>query len=96
MYGTVARMQLKPGNLEKMQALVKEYETLRVPGHVSTVVFQMDKDSNELYMAVAFASKDEYVANANDPAQNTRYQQMIALLAGEPEWHDGEVVYQMT
>ena len=31
--------------------------------------------------------------NAGSPEQNVRYQQMVALLEGPPEWNDGEIVY---
>jgi hypothetical protein len=95
MYGTVARMQLKPGSLEKMQAHMKQYEGLKVPGHLATFVYQMDQNSNEVYLAVAFDSKESYVKNAQDPSQDARYRQMMEFLAAEPEWHDGEIIYEM-
>ena len=34
-----------------------------------------------------------YQANAASPEQDARYQKLRALLARDPEWHDGEVVY---
>jgi hypothetical protein len=53
----------------------------------------MDNDPNTVMMAVVFDDKASYVANANSPEQNARYQQMVALLEGPPEWHDGEILY---
>jgi hypothetical protein len=53
----------------------------------------MDADANEFYVAVVFSSKEAYVANANSPEQNARFQAMRALLTSDPEWHDGEIVY---
>jgi hypothetical protein len=52
----------------------------------------MDKDPNEIYMAVVFKDKASYVANAEDPKQDERYRRMLQFLAGEPEWHDGEII----
>ena len=94
MYGTIARMQLKPGAEEKMRALMKDFEDLKVPGFQSTTIFQSDRNPTEYYMAVVFDSRDAYMANADSPEQNRRYQQYRELLTTDPEWHDGEVVYR--
>ena len=95
MYGTVARIRVKPGSDDKLRDLMKAYETLSVPGHKSTVLYRMDGNPNEYYLAVVFADKDSYVKNADSPEQDKRYQEMVALLEGEPEWHDGEIIYSM-
>ena len=70
-----------------------EDETLDVPGFVSTTVYRMDSDANQFYMAVVFDDAATYRANAQSPEQDARYQQMVELLEGPPEWHDGEIVY---
>ena len=93
MYGTVARLRLKPGVEEQAIALLHEYETLNIPGFLGEFLYRMDADSNEYYMAVLFASKDAYLANAQSPEQDVRYRQLAALLEREPEWHDGVVAY---
>lgn len=93
MYGTVARMQIKPGMEAKLTELTKAYETLKVPGHVNTIVYRADANANEIFMAVVFDSKEAYRKNADDPAQDARFREMAALLEGEPEWHDGEIIY---
>jgi quinol monooxygenase YgiN len=95
MYGTIARMKLKPGGAEKLGELMKEYEGITIPGSVMTYVYRMDKDPNEFYMSVVFEDKASYVKNADDPAQNERFIKMMEFLEGEPEWHDGEIVFQM-
>ncbi|MGE0569928.1 MAG: hypothetical protein AB7H85_11530 [Dehalococcoidia bacterium] len=46
----------------------------------------------ELIATVTFASEAEYKANADDPGQGTWYQELVALLEGEPHWIDGEVL----
>ena len=57
-------------------------------------LYRMDQDPNEIYMAVTFADRETYHANAQSPEQDARYRKLLALLDGEPEWHDGEVLYQ--
>ena len=93
MYGTVARFRVKPGMEERLQQHMKAYEQLDVPGFLNTMVYRMDSDSNEYYMAVVFDSKESYRRNADDPAQDARYREMLQFMDGEPEWHDGEIVY---
>lgn len=55
----------------------------------------MDANTNEYYLAVAFASKELYFANAENPDVLAIDREMFALLEDEPEWHDGEVVYTL-
>lgn len=92
MYGTIARMQVKPGAEQQLQQLNQDYAKENVPGFLATYVYQSDKDPNEYYLAVLFESKDAYWANARSPEQDARYRQMRDLLAADPEWHDGEIV----
>lgn len=93
MYGTVARMQVKQGAEGQLEQQMREYESLKVPGYVTTYVYRMDADPQTYYIAVVFDSKESYVANARSPEQDARYQQMRALLESDPEWHDGEIVF---
>jgi len=93
MYGTVARMRLKPGMEGPIQEEMRKFEAAKVPGSVATYIYRMDSDPNEYYIAVLFADKAAYRANADSPEQDTRYRNLLTLLEDEPEWHDGEVVY---
>lgn len=91
MYGTIARMRIKPGKLEALRRFGEE-QANRPPGLVFDYVFQSDTDPNELWLAVGFESRDAYVKNAQSPEQAERYAEYRALLDGDPEWHDGEIV----
>ena len=93
MYGTIARMRIKPGMAEAAQAFMRESEARPVPGSVAVYVYQMDADPNEIYMAVVFASKEAYRANADSPEQDAEYRQLLGFLDGPPEWHDGPILF---
>ncbi len=93
MYGTVARLQLKPGMEARLSEEMKTYENLKIDGYVNTIVYRLDGGANEYYMAVVFRDKASYTKNADDPAQDKRFQTFRAFLASDPEWHDGEVIY---
>ena len=93
MYGTVARMRIKPGMESKLQALAKSYEAVNIPGHVSTTVYRLDAGGDEYILSVVFADKASYEKNADSPEQDKRFQDMRALLAADPQWMDGEIIH---
>ena len=91
MYGSIARLHLKPGKDEELRRMGQEMAP-QIPGFVSQQVYRMDADSNELYLVVAFENEQAYRANAESPEQQQRYEQFRALLDADPEWHDGEII----
>lgn len=96
MYGTIARMRVKPGMEERLVQFSRAEEAVGIPGYVASYAYRMDNEPNVYYLAVIFESKETYVANANSPEQDARYHEMLELLDGAPEWHDGEIVYAYT
>jgi hypothetical protein len=93
MYGTVARMRVKAGAEAQIRQISTELGVGRAPGEVAVLVYQLDRDSRDFILAVAFESKEVYVANANSPEQHARFMQLMQYLEGEPEWNDGEIVF---
>ena len=92
MYGTVARLRVKPGMEEQFREFGREVSTQPPPGHVAFYVYQMDADSSEYYLAVVFESKEAYHANAASPEQAVQYGKLRETLVADPEWHDGEII----
>lgn len=93
MYGTVAYLRLKPGAEARFQQHVHDFEAAKVPGYAFLQLFRLHANSSAYVMVVGFATKADYVANADSPEQNARYLEYRELLDAEPEWHDGEIVY---
>ena len=71
MYGTVARMVVKPENREKMRA-VMEGDTRKVPVAMGSYTLQ-ENDSDNVWLLAIFEDKATYDANADDPAMNETY-----------------------
>jgi hypothetical protein len=92
MYGTVAKLKVKPGGIDKLKEWGPE-ERDRDSGARAIYAFKMDDNPNEVYTIAVFDSKEAYVANAESPEQDKRYREMLKWLEAEPEWHDGEIVY---
>ena|SRR5215469_14464091 len=99
MYGTIGRYRVKPGMEGQFKQLTEEqarvFEAGQIPGFIAAYGYRMDADPNDIYLAVIFASKEAYWANAQSPEQDARYRQLLAVLEHEPEWHDGEIVSVM-
>jgi len=93
MYGTVARMLIKPGMREQFLALGREIENQGIPGWVAEYLYQSDSNPDEVFMTVVFESKEAYRKNAESPEMDASYRRLRELLAADPEWHDGEIIY---
>ena len=91
MYGTVARLRLKPGMEDKLNEIGQEIKTTPPAGHVTFCIYRMDADPNEYYLTAVFESKEAYHTNAASPAQDVQYRKLLEILAADPEWHDGEI-----
>ena len=91
MYGTIARIHAKPDALEYLMDVGSQDSMRRVPGFISQYVSRSDANPNEYWLVVVFESKEAYLANAADPAQDASYQRLRAFLTEDPEWHDGEI-----
>ncbi len=96
MYGTVVRLKVQEGKAGQLADLMREYEVLEVPGMVTTHLYQGDEDPSECWVAVAFDSRESYVANAESPEQHARFEKMRGLLESDPEWHDGAIVNSLS
>ena len=93
MYGTIARLRIKPGAEAKLEEVLKGYDVESLPGMIDEWTYRSDEDPRTYYLAVLFESKESYVKNAESPEQDQRYRRLRALLEADPEWHDGEITH---
>ncbi len=90
MFGSVFKMQAKPGKKQDLINLMMAQDDRSPEGMVSAYMF--DAAGDELWGVAVFADEKTYRANAASPDQDAQYQKMRALLAADPEWHDATVV----
>ena len=95
MYGTVAKLRIKPGMEAELERMSRE-EVPQIEGFQFQHVFRMESDPQDIYLVVGFVSREAYRRNAESPEQQSRYEGYRALLEADPEWHDGEVVFSVT
>lgn len=97
MFGTIARWRLKDSVTdEQLNDVLAMMRDDRPPSSVAVIVFRSATDPQEIWVAGAFESREAYVANAATPEQNARFERISALIDGEPEWHDGDVIFAAT
>jgi quinol monooxygenase YgiN len=95
MYGTVARMKIKPGKMDDfLKSMEGGSQDRATRGYMGEIVYKMDSNPNEVMLCVFFKDKESYHANANSPEMNKEYEQYRALLDADPQWNDGEVIHQ--
>ena len=92
MFGTIARMKLKPGSFEKLQALGRQMGERNAKGFQFTASYKSSADPDEVWLVIGFEDEASYRANADDPETDRMSQTMGELMAAPPEWHDGEIV----
>jgi len=97
MYGSIFRLRARPGQERALVEWVERWNRERRPkveGFVTAYVYKSEKHPGEYINAVVFESREAYLKNADDPEQDRWYREMRALLESDPEWEDGEVIWQ--
>jgi antibiotic biosynthesis monooxygenase (ABM) superfamily enzyme len=92
MYGTTMIGKLATGvTADQIRAEMKGWEAERnVPGYMSSHVLIAD-DGRTIVNVAVFDSKENYMALADDPAQDEWYQKHFSpMLDGDPQWIDGD------
>jgi len=93
MYGSVSRWRVKDGQQQELEQLLNELMGEMPPGSLGVAVYRSDADPREYWVAGRWDSKDAYTSNSNAPGTDAGYRRLRALMEGDPEWHDGEIVF---
>jgi len=94
-HATFWKMQVKPGQLDALQALMTDPATeagMKARGWQMDIVGVSKNNPNEVWGAVVWDTSERYYANAESPEQNAMYEKMRALLAADPEWFDCDLL----
>ena len=95
MFGTFARIKVKPGQEKALYDFQTQWWHERKPKIKGPITAYMckpvDGPADELLLFVVFDSKENYVANANDPEQNSWYEKFRSYMSADPVWTDVEI-----
>ena len=93
MYGTIAKLNVKKGQLEALRGAMEKINRDRSNGRLFSFAFQMDSNPDEAYLVAIFKDEEIYRKNAEREDTHQNYLTMMKYLEKEPEWNDGKVVY---
>ena len=90
MFGTVGNLRFDPANRDRLEQEINDDAYLGVDGYRWGQVLFDENDPGHALIVAVFDDRKTYFRNADDPAQDERYQRMRALLSEDPTWTDGE------
>ncbi len=98
MYGTMFRMQPKPGMEQAVLDLFKpdlHDRVSHIVGLRQSYLLKSASHPGELVCLAVFEDEEKYKRNSNDPQQDQWYRELRALLQADPDWNDGVVIDNM-
>ena len=98
MWAQMLKTQIQPGEEEALQILPQELDAQfrgDEGGPRRVVVLKDQKDESVYYTLVFFESEERARQYENSPAQQAIQQRMSQVWAGQPEYTDLDVVYEV-
>jgi heme-degrading monooxygenase HmoA len=95
MFGTVARLKVKPGREQAVIDIFEEWKNEfrpRTRGALTGYLYHSESNPTDCLMVIGFEDRDSYYANAEASGQHEWYQRLRENLTEDPEWDDGRVV----
>jgi quinol monooxygenase YgiN len=89
---TTFRFSALPGKRDDVIAVFEKWaqeEQVNAPGVQEYSVIVSNDNPDEFMAYVCFDTTENYKKNSDRPAQGAWYQQLRALLKGDPEWFNG-------
>ena len=89
MWGTIAKMKVKPG---AEPFLLTQFHAMRnaerMHGWLFTHLFRSETDPDEMWMVAMFTDKEAYRRNAESSGQHRVYELLRSCPESDPERHD--------
>ncbi|MFL5767918.1 MAG: hypothetical protein ACJ758_08765 [Actinomycetota bacterium] len=90
MFGTVGHLRFDPANRNELHEQMQDDAYLSVEGYGWGQFLLDENDPGHAVIVAVFDDRATCFKNADDPAQDERYQRMRSLLSEDPSWTDGE------
>jgi heme-degrading monooxygenase HmoA len=96
MWAQLIKARIRPGKEDEARNLTQEFEAEAGGNHpwVALTACVSRNDPNESYTLVVFESEERARENERSPEQAKRFERMMQIYDGQPEFVDLDVVYQ--
>jgi quinol monooxygenase YgiN len=91
MYGSVGRLQIKPGWLDEVKRVIQELE--EVPGVLAMSLVGKDGSASKYCWTIVWTDRGAHDAHAHHIDFPARQQRLRDTLTRAPDWHAGKIVY---
>jgi quinol monooxygenase YgiN len=91
MYGTVARIRVKPENRGALNEVFAKQSSEGSPAGMVAAYTLYENEGDGGWLVAVFEDRASYDKNADDPSMNDKYVAYRAFMEADPEWHDGEI-----
>ena len=91
MYGTVARIRVKPENRGALNEVFAKQSSEGNPAGMVAAYTLYENEGDGGWLVAVFEDRASYDKNADDPRMNEKYVEYRALMEADPEWHDGDI-----
>ncbi|SRR6266498_3713712 len=92
MFGTTGYLAAKPGMENDLKTFVEKFGNS--PNIVSICLYKVNSDQNDFIEFILWVDKNAHDETSSQPDFPAAYQNLLDLLAEEPRWYSGEMVYE--
>jgi len=92
MYGTTEYLVAKPVMEKDLRIFIEKFGNS--PSIVSIGLYKIDSDKNDFIEFILWVEKEAHDETTSQPDFPAKYQDLLNLLADEPNWYSGEMVYE--
>ena len=92
MFSTTGYLVAKPGMENNLKTYVEKFGSS--PNIVSICLSKIDSDKNDFTEFIIWVDKNAHDETTSQPEFPAVYQELLDLLADEPAWYSGEMIYE--
>ena len=92
MFGTTGYLVAKSGMEDNLKNFIEKFGGSR--NIVSICLYKIDSDKNDFIEFILWVDKNAHDETTSQPDFPAAYQELLDLLAEEPRWESGEMIYE--
>jgi hypothetical protein len=92
MFGTTGYLVANPGMENDLKRYIENFG--HSPNIVSICLYKIDSDKNDFIEFILWVDKAAHDETTSQPDFPAIYQDLLNLLADEPSWYSGEMIYE--